>query len=882
VAAAERIEQHYADAFRIKWAGRRGWILAMPGAAWLRRLALLFLFTLSLPLSGQVNSISLTPQTATTAAGGSLTFTATVDPATTTTGAAVYWACSGGSFVSTNSDTVTWIAPTTPGVYSVTATAKQDAQFTATSSITVINQPPAITTHPANATVTAGQTASFSVTANGTAPLSYQWQKNGVAITGATSATYTTPATSTADSGSSYRVVVNNSAGSATSNAATLTVNPALQAPNPSYSPNSQTFTVGTAITTWTPSNAGGTAASWSISPALPAGLSFSSATGAISGTPSASSVATTYTVTATNAAGNGTTTITVTVAAAGGPPTNGLVAHWGFNEGSGTTANDSSGNGRTATLVNNPSWVAGKVGPHALGFNGGSQYVNAAPSGSLSGTFTVMGWANPSNTNPMDIVGTRGPGEYSFDMKFANGNLIHGDIGNGSSWITTSADASFSYTTGTWYHVAYVVTPTGYSIYVNGVLVGSGTYGTSTPLLYDSNHPIKIGQYGGGSEYFNGMIDEVRIYNRALNAAEIAACFTDSGVAAPSISYNPASLVATVGTAITAWTPSNAGGTAASWTISPALPAGLGFSTATGAISGTPSATSVATSYTVTASNAGGTGTTTLTITVNAASVAPSITAHPASATVTAGQTASFSVTASGTAPLSYQWQKNGTAIAGATAATYSTPATSLADSGSSYRVVVSNSAGSVTSNAAILTVNAVPAPTISGFTPASGTVGSSVILTGIDFTGATAVKFNGIAATFTVNSATQITATVPSGAGTGTLSVTNPGGTATSSGVFTVTAGPAINVVVTPSVVSLTTGASVSLAASVTSTANTAVTWSMSGGTLSDITATTVTWTAPQVAGTYTVTATSQADGTRSAVATFRVNPAVCTPIN
>ena len=84
---------------------------------------------------------------------------------------------------------------------------------------------PSITTQPANQSVSAGQTATFTVVASGTAPLSYQWQKGGVAISGATSASYTTPATSVSDSGSQFRVVVSNSAGSATSNSATLTVN---------------------------------------------------------------------------------------------------------------------------------------------------------------------------------------------------------------------------------------------------------------------------------------------------------------------------------------------------------------------------------------------------------------------------------------------------------------------------------------------------------------------------------------------------------------------------------------------------------------------------------------------------------------------------------
>src|SRR5205823_7558076 len=88
----------------------------------------------------------------------------------------------------------------------------------------------------------------------------------------------------------------------------------------------------------------------------------------------------------------------------------------------------------------------------------------------------------------------------------------------------------------------------------------------------------------------------------------------------------------------------------------------------------------------------------------------------QPASQTVTAGQTATFTVVATGTAPLSYQWMKSGTAISGATAPTYTTPATTSADSGSQFTVVVSNTAGSVTSNAATLTVNAsATAPSIS-----------------------------------------------------------------------------------------------------------------------------------------------------------------------
>ena len=87
---------------------------------------------------------------------------------------------------------------------------------------------------------------------------------------------------------------------------------------------------------------------------------------------------------------------------------------------------------------------------------------------------------------------------------------------------------------------------------------------------------------------------------------------------------------------------------------------------------------------------------------------VAPYITTPPANQTVTAGQTATFSVAATGTPPLTYRWQKNGADITGATSSSYSTPVTTAADDGEMLRVVVSNAAGSVTSNSAILTVNA------------------------------------------------------------------------------------------------------------------------------------------------------------------------------
>jgi IPT/TIG domain len=85
-------------------------------------------------------------------------------------------------------------------------------------------------------------------------------------------------------------------------------------------------------------------------------------------------------------------------------------------------------------------------------------------------------------------------------------------------------------------------------------------------------------------------------------------------------------------------------------------------------------------------------------------------------------------------------------------------------------------------------LTNFTIAAPTITSFAPTFGPVGTSVIITGTNLTGATAVTFNNVTATFTVNSATQITATVPATATTGKIKVTTPGGSATSTTDFTV----------------------------------------------------------------------------------------------
>jgi hypothetical protein len=186
---------------------------------------------------------------------------------------------------------------------------------------------PSITAQPANQTVTAGQTATFSVTVAGTTPFTYQWQKGTTAISGATSASYTTVPTTTADSGSQFSVVVTNAIGNATSKAATLTVNGAAGAPSITAQPTNQTVTAGQTATF-----------SVTVAGTTPFNYQWQKGTTAISGATSASytTAPTTaadsgsqFSVVVSNAVGNVTSNAaTLTVNAAGPATTDVLTYH--------------------------------------------------------------------------------------------------------------------------------------------------------------------------------------------------------------------------------------------------------------------------------------------------------------------------------------------------------------------------------------------------------------------------------------------------------------------------------------------------------------------------------------------------------------------------
>ena len=170
--------------------------------------------------------------------------------------------------------------------------------------------------------------------------------------------------------------------------------------------------------------------------------------------------------------------------------------------------------------------------------------------------------------------------------------------------------------------------------------------------------------------------------------------------------STNPASYV--TGTAITVNTPTSSGGAVASYSVAPALPAGLTLNTSTGVITGTPTTATATASYTVTATNAAGSTTASLSITVTPSLVAPSnATVTPTPQSVLVGvASVSFSVTVgAGTPPYTYQWVKDGVNMPGKTTQTLTIAPVASTDAGS-YTVVVTNAAGSTMSSAGVLTV--------------------------------------------------------------------------------------------------------------------------------------------------------------------------------
>jgi len=207
-----------------------------------------------------------------------------------------------------------------------------------------------------------------------------------------------------------------------------------------------------------------------------------------------------------------------------------GLVGWWRFDEGSGEVAKDSSGNGNDGEITN-CQWVAGKIGK-ALKFNGEDAFVEVSHSEVLvPDEFTIEAWINPAGLTPASTdpkILDRGPmilSKYGGNWK-GYILLLEGGSGKPSIHIDTpeneiAAVAKEPVKVGTWYHIAGTYDGKKASIYVNGVLQNSA----EAEITHDEGISLFIGKaswFDGG--YFQGTIDEVKIYNRVLSADEIKA----------------------------------------------------------------------------------------------------------------------------------------------------------------------------------------------------------------------------------------------------------------------------------------------------------------------------------------------------------------------
>jgi hypothetical protein len=232
--------------------------------------------------------------------------TATFSVAATGTAPLTYqWSKTGTAINGATSSAYT-TPPTMSGDNGATFTVKVTdvaGSQTSNAATLTVNVPPLITTQPQSQTVTVGAMATFSVSATGTSPFSYQWYKNGKAINAAVGPIYTTPATLSTDNGATFTVKVTNVAGSQTSNAATLTVN--SSGVNVTLSPSRAAVTTGVGNTfTATVTGTANTAVTWAVDGT--AGGSTTVGTISTGGVYLPPSSAGTHTVTATSVANTG------------------------------------------------------------------------------------------------------------------------------------------------------------------------------------------------------------------------------------------------------------------------------------------------------------------------------------------------------------------------------------------------------------------------------------------------------------------------------------------------------------------------------------------------------------------------------------------------
>jgi hypothetical protein len=229
-----------------------------------------------------------------------------------------------------------------------------------------------------------------------------------------------------------------------------------------------------------------------------------------------------TLTAVARDGAGYTTASAPIAVTVSNAAPAAGVVAAYAFGDGAGTTVRDSSGNANNGTATNATWSTAGKTGG-ALSFNGTSSLVTVPDSASLDLTtgMTLEAWARPTATGTTwrTVLFKEQAGGMVYSL-YAN-QQTNRPVGQVNIGGEQNAVGTAAVPVNAWTHLAVTYDGAALRLYVNGTLVATTATGGPIPT---STGALRIGGNTIWPEWYAGLIDDVRVYNRALTAAQIQA----------------------------------------------------------------------------------------------------------------------------------------------------------------------------------------------------------------------------------------------------------------------------------------------------------------------------------------------------------------------